>query len=1022
MSSSHPYTFTMHNYQKERPFSSFLPGIAGKTGFPLWSFYVNRGQLISSFGIRDKNGAIMEFFPANSSYHHVSRMGFRTFIKVGKVVYEFFKEKNEGQTLYVRQDQIAIEETNSLLGIRVKVTYFTLPNESLAGLVRKVEISNLTKAPLDIEIIDGMAQVLPTGIGYYEYKFMSNLFQSWMESRQEKEFLFYTLRASTADSSEVKAITDGNYFFSVGLKNPLYISDYKLIFDEDTSLETPYVFEHNSIEELRHISQVHVNQVPCGMVGYSLNLTGTSSFVSVFGYTAKQTRLDPFLKKANLAYFAKKEQENLDLHQSIVGAVETHTSLPLLDAYFEQCYLDNVLRGGVPMMVDTLEGPIGYHLYSRKHGDPERDYNFFSIEPSFYSQGNGNFRDVLQNRRNDIFFTPALKDFNTVQFLSLIQADGYNPLGIEGVQFTYHGAVNHLPALLHPLLKGEFTPGKIAMLLEGTATPMEETIRTILKDSRPVIKASFGEGYWEDHFTYLMDAVESFLAVYPDELETFLFDRLYPYFVSPIKVLPRKDKYVVREDGQVRQYGALHHHESPTYDKWLKSQGNLLKANTVGKLLTLALNKFAHLDPFGIGLSYEAERPGWNDAMNGLPALFGSGVSETIELKRIVDFLDQAIKEYPNKTVTLLTSTDQFAHQLKNIKVTEGYGYWDQRMTHLESYREGLEGPQTTISVPASTYSSLVAQMKKTLELAIKKAKDIDIAVPTYLTYSAVRYEVIEENGKPKTNANGQKNVKVTEFKMVPLPLFLEGPARLLKSVASPSEGLAIYHRVKGTQLYDKANHFYQTSESLDAWGNEIGRIRAFTPGWLERESNFLHMTYKYLLGLLKAGLYTQYFDEIKTNYSCFMDPHVYGRPPIENCSFLATSSNPDPKKHGQGFVARLSGSTAEMLSMWRTMFFGEHPFVMKNNQLAFELSPKLPASFFKDHQVSVRLFNHTIVTYHNPSLVNTYDAHATIKRMEFHQGTQVTTVLGSHVSGGLAQDIRSSKVDAIHVYIGKGE
>ena len=61
--------------------------------------------------------------------------------------------------------------------------------------------------------------------------------------------------------------------------------------------------------------------------------------------------------------------------------------------------------------------------------------------------------------------------------------------------------------------------------------------------------------------------------------------------------------------------------------------------------------------------------------------------------------------------------------------------------------------------------------------------------------------------------------------------------------------------RVKASGIYDKALKMYKTSESLEALSMEYGRIRAFTPGWLERESVFLHMEYKYLLGLLKAGL-----------------------------------------------------------------------------------------------------------------------------------------------------------------------
>ena len=52
--------------------------------------------------------------------------------------------------------------------------------------------------------------------------------------------------------------------------------------------------------------------------------------------------------------------------------------------------------------------------------------------PEFYSQGNGNFRDVNQNRRCDTFFAPFVGRKNIQEFYSSwIQADWYNPLGVE---------------------------------------------------------------------------------------------------------------------------------------------------------------------------------------------------------------------------------------------------------------------------------------------------------------------------------------------------------------------------------------------------------------------------------------------------------------------------------------------------------------------------------------------------------------------------------------------------------------
>jgi len=48
----------------------------------------------------------------------------------------------------------------------------------------------------------------------------------------------------------------------------------------------------------------------------------------------------------------------------------------------------------------------------------------FTNLPSSYSQGNGNFRDVAQNRRCDVLLEPRVGDYNIRTFMNLIQTDG----------------------------------------------------------------------------------------------------------------------------------------------------------------------------------------------------------------------------------------------------------------------------------------------------------------------------------------------------------------------------------------------------------------------------------------------------------------------------------------------------------------------------------------------------------------------------------------------------------------------
>jgi len=55
-----------------------------------------------------------------------------------------------------------------------------------------------------------------------------------------------------------------------------------------------------------------------------------------------------------------------------------------------------------------LNGHV-YHIYGRRHGDLERDYNAFYLPAEFYSQGNASYRDVNQNRRCDVLLNlPSL--------------------------------------------------------------------------------------------------------------------------------------------------------------------------------------------------------------------------------------------------------------------------------------------------------------------------------------------------------------------------------------------------------------------------------------------------------------------------------------------------------------------------------------------------------------------------------------------------------------------------------------
>ena len=88
----------------------------------------------------------------------------------------------------------------------------------------------------------------------------------------------------------------------------------------------------------------------------------------------------------------------------------------------------------------------------------------------------------------------------------------------------------------------------------------------------------------------------------------------------------------------------------------------------VAKVLLLFTTKFTLLDPSGLGVEMDANKPGWNDAMNGLPGLLGSGMPETCEAWRIGDWLSSTISRVKRPVVVLVELADLIANTTEALK------------------------------------------------------------------------------------------------------------------------------------------------------------------------------------------------------------------------------------------------------------------------------------------------------------------------------------------------------------------
>lgn len=1024
-------TFTIENYGKKSNFASFLPGISGKKGIPIWCYYVNRGQGVVSFGVEDKDHAIMEFYPAHQAYQNVKRTGFRTFLKKNGYYIESFQNEDKPHFMEIGMNTFNIQEKDEVNCLNTKVTYFTLPNEKVGALVRKVTITNTDMHECELEILDGMPSCIPYGVDNASMKTMGQTTKAWMQVEDiETNVPYYRVRVSMEDSATVSKVEGGNFSFACFADGTRLkaIVDPDAVFGYDNSLEKAVGFLENSVEELIEYPQVTTNQLPCSFFAAKQTLKAKESITlyEVVGQVANKEILKNFMNQEfDGDYFEKKFCEAINLTEELCKGIETHTGDERFDTYCKYTYLDNLLRGGYPV---KLTDDKVFYIYSRKHGDLERDYNYFCMLPEFYTQGNGNFRDVNQNRRCDTEFEPFVGDMNIKMFYSLIQLDGYNPLGVEKVTYQLNAEdAKKLPLSveLQEVFEKPFTPGEVFSKLEAAGIQEEEQqklFETILDKAEETVNGNFGEGYWCDHWTYNLDLIENYLAVFPEREKEMLYDDSYTWFLSQININSREKRYTKTAQG-IRQYHALD--ESSRREdgqKLVKNhKGEIIHATLMEKLLLLCATKYATLDAYGMGIEMEGGKPGWYDALNGMPGIFGSSMAETCELGRNLSYTITALEKYPYQ-VEMLEEVAELIKALAKVTVEEKQklmqdkkvmGFWNKANDIKESYRknvfQGVSGKK--ISMTSDELAAILKEWKEVVEVGIEKAYAIGKDIfPTYFTYEVTDY--VENNG----------GIQVKDFEVRPVPYFLEGPVRYLKLDVEQQRKQKLYNEVKNSDLYDKKLSMYKVNANLAAGSYELGRAKAFTPGWLENESIWLHMEYKYLLELLKSQMYDKFFEDFKKAAIPFQDAEIYGRSIYENSSFLASSANPNKSYHGKGFVARLSGSTVEFLQMWQIMMFGKQPFTVEKGKLNLRFQPAIPKYLIgKEKKVTAMFLSSIPVTYQLKEEADYIPGQYNIESIDVvYEGGSHYTTTHETVSGKLAEDIRKQKVSAIHIKLGR--
>ena len=1086
--------FVITHYNSSKLFSSFFPGIAGKLGMPMWTFYVNRGQCVCGMGVEGKHRPIMEFLPANWAYNLVSTQGFRTFVKLPDhpqiSFYEPFQNdprdpaSDRIQRLIIAPEALILEEDNHSLGLAFRVEYFNIPQDSYAGLARRLSIRNLNAQPVRLQVLDGLPLIIPYGLDDYGLKHMRRLFEAFVEvSNYDTKVPYYKLKVEPSDRPDVVRITKGNFYLGFGpdgnLAQPIF--DPARIFGIRGDYSYPESFIAIPFEELsRH--QIYENRLPCAMGSFEALIAAnrTYTYSSVIGHAASIGELNGLVPNiVQTGYLEHKAIENHQIVSELTQKSFICSAEPILDRYARQTFLDNVLRGGFPYSIRGKRGADTLHLYSRKHGDMERDYNDYRLTPTPFSQGNGNFRDVNQNRRCDLYFNPEVRDKNLAQFYDLIQVDGYNPLVIKELRFAVQNSAGLESILMESLrpeeispvkdyLKEPFTPGDLLIWLKGQGFELRGNPETFIGDLLGVCSRRYGtehaEGFWIDHWTYNLDLLENFLALYPERKAALLFDTAqFSFYDNSHRVQARDDKYMIWE-GKPMQLNAVVRDEEkerlisqrlsdPHKLRTGFGQGGIYHCSLIVKILNLIAIKLSTLDPEGMGVEMEADKPGWYDALNGLPGLIGSSLCETLEIKRNILFLLEAMRELPcEREFAVFIELSQFIrelHKLLELPLT-AYDFWDRASALREGFRAqtrlGINGAEGSLS-HHELCAFLQAALSK-LEAGIARAWDpLSGVMHSFFTHEVLEYEPVLQTAQdgsqsPKYSSRGLPCFRPLKFRQHHLPLFLEGPVHWLRCLPKHEEAVKLAENVRNSGLFDRELGMYKVNESLATEVPEIGRAHTFSPGWFENESIWLHMEYKYMLELLRNGLYDQFFRDLRTVFIPFLDPNIYGRSTLENSSFIVSSANPDPSLHGNGFVARLSGATAEWIHILHLMTVGPQPFSLDGDgKLRLSFAPVLPGWLFTPeaqtrglyfdgvrrelefpaHSFSFMFLSDTLVVYHNPSRKDSFGP-ACVKpvlwKLEDRRGN-IHTVEQNSISGALAEMLRAGQIRRMDIELG---
>jgi hypothetical protein len=629
-----------------------------------WLFVSSSGGLTA--GRVSPETALFPYVPVDRIHECSPHTGSKTILRVNlpgrQVVWEPFNREHDGRFATSRHlyksilgHKLRFEEVNRDLGLAFRYTWATSDRH---GFVRQCELQNFGNETLQVDLLDGLQNILPAGTPMLVQTNSSNLVDAykWNELDAGTGLAMYALYSRISDRAEPSESLRAQVVYGLGLDAPTVLLSSRQL--RDFRLGKP-VTQESRTRGIRGAYFLCTRLVLPR--GHAQRWQILADVGRTQGQVVEILRLlaDPATAAQAVARSIETSSDELARTLAAADGFQSAADEPVTAHHYANV-LFNVLRGGIfhdhyrvptadfarsvrhfngrvyqlhrELLEDfpaTLEAEdllsavrrtgdpqlerLCYEYlpitFGRRHGDPSRPWNLFAIRLKD-ARGErllsyeGNWRDIFQNWEALTFSFPEFIEYVIAKFVNASTVDGYNPYRInrEGIDWE----------------------------VEDPDDPWSHI------------------GYWGDHqIIYLLKFLEQSQRFHPARLGELLHRPIFSYanvpyrigsfaelVANPKRTVVYDDALAARIAGRVAGLGA-------DGKLVLDRGGDVYQVNLLEKLLVPLLAKLGNFVIDG-GIWLNTQRPEWNDANN---ALVGHGVSMVTlnYMRRYVHFLRQLL-------------------------------------------------------------------------------------------------------------------------------------------------------------------------------------------------------------------------------------------------------------------------------------------------------------------------------------------------------------------------------------------